>query len=82
MLEKMERMLQWMIPQFEQLAADCFNPYVQITQDLTETFHENYQMLTGKTSSRIDADPFVIPIVTVEDMKGSLDKTVANMKLD
>ena len=82
MLEKLEGMLLRMIPQFEQLAADCFNVYAQTTQDLTETFHENYQILTGKASSRIDADPFVIPIVTVEDMQVSLDKTVMSMKLD
>ena len=82
MLEKMETMLLRMIPQFEQLAEECFDVYARVTRNLTETFHENYQTLTNRTSSEAVADPFIIPLMTVEDMKESLDKTVASMKLD
>ena len=82
MLEKMETMLLKMIPQFEQLAEDCFDVYARVTRNLTETFHENYQTLTNRSSSEAVADPFIIPLMTVEDMKESLDKTVTSMKLD
>ena len=82
MLEKMETMLLKMIPQFERLAEECFDVYARVTRNLTETFHENYQTLTNRSSSEAVADPFIIPLMTVEDMKESLDKTVTSMKLD
>ena len=82
MLERMEIMLLKMIPQFEQLAEDCFDVYVRVTRNLTETFHENYQTLTNRSSSKAVADPFSIPLMTVENMKESLDQAVSNMKLD
>lgn len=81
MLEKMQTMILKMIPQFEKLAENCFDIYARVTQNLIETFHENYQTLISTEASEAVADPFVIPLMTIEDIRESLDTTVNAMNL-
>lgn len=81
MLEKMESMVLTMITQFTKLYDECFEVYARVSQNLIDTFHENYQTLSNQGASEAVADPFIIPLMTVEDMKDSLDSTVDAMNL-
>lgn len=79
-LKEMESMLRTMIDQFNRLYENHFKIYAQVTQNLIDTFHENYRYLTNDVKPV--EDPFVIPLMTIEDLKDSLDKTVESMLLD
>lgn len=79
-LEEMESMLRTMIDQMERLYDNHFKAYAYVTQNLIDTFHENYRYLTNRT--RPVENPFVIPLMTIEDLQDSLDRTVASMNLD
>lgn len=81
MLEKMESLLLIMIPQFTKLYENCFEIYARVTQNLADTFHENYQALVNQQVSDAMADPFMIPLMTIQDMQESLDNTVKAMNL-
>ncbi len=79
-LKEMESMVRSMIGQMEELYTSHFGVYAQVSQNLIDTFHENYRHLTN--GNQVVADPFVMPLMTIDDLKDSLDKTVANMNLD
>lgn len=79
-LTEMESLIRSMKDQMERLYDDHFKTYAQVTENLIDTFHENYRYLTNR--SKPAENPFVMPLMTIEDMKDSLDKTVASMKLD
>ncbi len=79
-LEELESMIRTMIDQMERLYDDHFKIYAAVTQNLIDTFHENYRYLTNR--SQPAENPFVMPLMTIEDLQDSLDKTVASMKLD
>lgn len=82
MLEKLESMLRVMITQFERLHTECFDIYAKVAKNLVETFDENYRTLTNAQATNAVADPFVIPLMTIADMRESLDATVDAMRLD
>lgn len=79
-LEEMESMLRTMIDQMDRLYENHFKTYAYVTQNLIDTFHENYRYLTNRTQPA--ENPFVMPLMTIEDLQDSLDKTVASMRLD
>lgn len=79
-LEEMESMLRTMIDQMERLYEEHFKVYAYVTQNLIDTFHENYRYLTNR--AKPVNNPFVMPLMTIEDLQDSLDKTVASMNLD
>ena len=78
-LNEMDKMLVTMIEQFETLYSSYFFPYAQISQKLSDTFHENYQYLTNP--QKVVVDPFTIPLMTIKDLKDELDATVQSMNL-
>ena len=47
-LEEMESMLRTMIDQMERLYEEHFKVYAYVTQNLIDTFHENYRYLTNR----------------------------------
>ena len=81
MLEKLESMIRVMITQFTKLYESCFAIYAEVTQNLIDTFHENYQTLSTPSVNQAVSDPFIIPLMKVEDMRESLDSTVDAMNL-
>lgn len=81
MLEKLESMIRVMITQFTKLYESCFAIYAEVTQNLIDTFHENYQTLSTPSVNQTISDPFIIPLMKIEDMRESLDSTVDAMNL-
>lgn len=81
-LEQMIAMMPTMIKQFINLYDDHFKVYQTVSRNLFDTFHENYQTLSTASLSEAIADPFILPLMKIEDMKESLDTTVGNMKMD
>ena len=79
-LEEMESMIRTMIDQMDSLYETHFKIYAQVAENLIETFHENYRYLTNDKQSA--TDPFVMPLMTIDDLKDSLDKTVASMDIE
>ena len=79
-LEEMESMLRTMIDQMEKLYEEHFKIYAYVTQNLIDTFRENYRYLTNRGMPV--ENPFVMPLMTIEDLQESLDKTVASMNLE
>ena len=80
MLDKMEEMINIMIPQFETLAKDCFDVYAQVTSDLINTFKLNYNILNDDRI-KID-DSFNIPLVRLKDLQENLDSIVNAKNLE
>ncbi len=79
-LREMETMLRVMIGQAEELYETHMKKYAQVSLNLMDTFHENYRYLTGDVQPM--QDPFVVPLMTIQDLRPSLDKTVVDMKLE
>ena len=82
-LENMtEVVLPTMIKQFITLYDEHFKMYQDVCRNLFDTFHENYQTLTTSILSDTIADPFIVPLMKMEDMQESLDNAVASLKMD
>ena len=79
-LEQMVAMMPVMIKQFIKLYDDHFKVYQTVSRNLFDTFHENYLTLSNNDLTDAIADPFVIPLMRVQDMKESLDAAVASIK--
>ncbi len=79
-LTEMESMLRLMVDQMDKLYETHFKIYAQVSLNLLDTFHENYRYLIN--AAKPVQDPFVMPLMTIEDLKDSLDKTVASMRLE
>ena len=82
MLDKMEEMVNTMIPQFETLEKDCFAVYAQVIQDLISTFELNYKTLNNAMTEKVISDPFIISLMSIKDLKHSLDGTIKEMNLE
>lgn len=81
-LEQMIAMMPKMIKQFINLYDDHFKVYQMVCRNLFDTFHENYQTLSNASLTETIADPFILPLMKIEDMRDSLDSTVNSMKMD
>ncbi len=81
-LEQMAAMLPVMIKQFIGLYDDHFKVYQTVSRNLFDTFHENYQALSTASLTETIADPFILPLMKIEDMKESLDASVRAMKME
>lgn len=81
-LNQMVEMMPVMIRQFINLYDDHFKVYQTVSRNLFDTFHENYQTLSDAGLTETISDPFILPLMKVEDMKESLDSTVGSMKMD
>ena len=79
-LGELESMIRIMIDQMKSLYEEHFKIFAQVCQNLIDTFHENYRYLTNPVQTA--PDPFVMPLMTIDDLKDSLDKTVTAMDLD
>lgn len=82
MLKVMERMVDKLIDQIERLYRECFFVYEKVYSELSETLAENLSVLTDEDVSEAVADPFIIPLMTIRDMKESLDRTISEMQID
>lgn len=82
MLEQMKLMLPKMIKQFTELYDSHFMIYQSVNRNLIDTFHENYQTLSAVSLTEAVADPFILPLMKIEDMRDSLDAAVSSMKMD
>ena len=78
-LEELDRMLTTMLAQLTYLYEKCFRIYMDVCGDLSETFQENSKTLTDPAREKMVDDPFIIPLMTVNDLKESLDATVQAM---
>lgn len=81
-LEQMIAMMPIMIKQFIRLYEEHFKVYRTVSRNLFDTFHENYQTLSSAELSEAVADPFILPLMKIEDIKESLDAAVGSMKMD
>lgn len=81
-LNQMIAMMPVMIRQFINLFDEHFKVYQTVSRNLFDTFHENYQTLSDAGLTETIADPFILPLMKVEDMKESLDSAVRSMKMD
>ena len=81
-LEQMQALLPVMIRQFTSLYDEHFKIYQTVNRNLMDTFHENYQTLSTASLSEAIADPFVLPLMEISEMKESLDSAVASMNMD
>lgn len=81
-LEQMTAMLPVMIKQFIGLYDDHFKVYQTVSRNLFDTFHENYQTLSTVSLTETIADPFILPLMKIEDMKVSLDSAVRSMNME
>ena len=81
-LEQMISMMPKMIKQFTALYDVHFMVYQTVSRNLFDTFHENYQTLSTAVLSDAIADPFILPLMNIGDMKDSLDAAVNSMKSD
>ena len=79
-LGKLESAIRKMIEQFDNLYEVFFKPYVVVSNNLVDTFKENYDAIN--TNTETVEDPFVIPLMRIADMKDSLDNTVEAMSLE
>ncbi len=79
-LGKLESAIRKMIEQFDNLYEVFFRPYVIVSNNLVDTFKENYDAIN--TNTETVEDPFVIPLMRIADMKDSLDNTVEAMSLE
>lgn len=82
MLEQMIAMMPKMIKQFTALYEAHFMVYQTVSRNLFDTFHENYQTLSTASLTEAIADPFILPLMNINDMKDSLDAAVNSMKSD
>lgn len=82
LLRQMVAMMPKMIKQFTSLYETHFMVYQTVSRNLYDTFHENYQTLTTASLTEAIADPFILPLMNMSDMKDSLDTAVNNMKTD
>ena len=80
-LTELEDALRVIIQQFSDLYDNHFSKYVVVMNNLIDTFHENYQALSSMEKV-VNNDPFVIPLMTIQDLRESLNKTVEEMSLD
>lgn len=80
-LDQMIAMMPIMIKQFINLYDDHFKVYQTVCRNLFDTFHENYQTLSASSLTETIADPFILPLMKIEDMKESLDTAVGSMKM-
>lgn len=78
-LVEMESMVRVMIDQMTTLYETHFKIYAQVAQNLMDTFHENYRYLTNP--AKPVEDPFVMPLMSIDDLRDSLDKTVESMNM-
>lgn len=81
-LEQMITMMPIMIKQFINLYDEHFKVYQTVCRNLFDTFHENYQTLSTASLTETIADPFILPLMKIEDMKESLDNAVNSMKME
>lgn len=81
-LDQMIAMMPIMIKQFIRLYDDHFKVYQTVCRNLFDTFHENYQTLSTACLTETIADPFILPLMKIEDMQDSLDTAVGSMKMD
>ena len=81
-LEQMTAMMPVMIKQFISLYDDHFKVYQAVSRNLFDTFHENYQTLSTASLTETISDPFILPLMKIEDMRESLDSAVGAMKTD
>lgn len=82
LLEQMESMLPKMAQQFTDLYTNHFMVYQTVSQNLFDTFHNNYQALTTAALNQAISDPFILPLMEIADMKPSLDNTVKSMNME
>lgn len=75
---EMESMIGKLIENLTELYDRHFFVYVQVTQNLIDTFKENEQYLALEDA---EADPFVEPLMTIKALKPALDKAVEAMNL-
>ncbi len=81
-LRQQEVMINRMIEQFSKLHRNCFLVYAYVMKNLIDTFRENYRVLNSTIAEQVVKDPFEMPLMTVKDLKPSLDAAVASMNLD
>lgn len=81
-LEQMIAMMPVMVKQFISLYDDHFKVYQTVSRDLFDTFHENYRTLSSTDLTETTADPFILPLMKIEDMRESLDASVNALKMD
>lgn len=81
-LNQMIAMMPVMIRQFIDLYDGHFKVYQAVSRNLFDTFHENYQTLSDSGLTETVADPFILPLMKIGDMKESLDSAVRSMKMD
>ncbi len=81
-LEELDRMLTTMRTQLTDLYHKCFEIYMNVCGDLSETFQANYKTLTDPERKKMVEDPFIIPLMTINDLKEALDASVQAMRLE
>ncbi len=81
-LNQMAALMPVMIKQFIDLYNGHFKVYQIVSRNLFDTFHENYQTLSTASLAESIADPFILPLMKIEDMKESLDSAVSSMKME
>ena len=79
-LEEMKSMIRTMIDQMDSLYETHFMTYAKVIQNLVVTFHENDLYLDNRR--RAVTDPCAMPLLTIDDLKAPLDKTVASMDFE
>lgn len=82
LLDIMTQMINKMIAQFENLGIDCFDVYAEVVKNLVSTFKENFKTLNNAMTTEAISDPFIIPLMTIKDLKESLHQTVESMNLE
>lgn len=82
LLDIMTQMINKMISQFENLGTDCFDVYAEVVKNLVNTFKENFKTLNNAITTEAISDPFIMPLMTIRDLKDSLDQTVETMNLE